>query len=107
MLPESLIPDVLPVPRRRIAEDGDRDVSQTNPDLSENNIDPPPPSPSIQEPTPSTSPSIAEETIGIDDDSEDNEAMQMQQRLTLRELKEQCVERSIPSVGKKIDLVTT
>lgn len=79
MLPDSLIPDVLPIPSRRIAEE-----------------EPLPPTPPL---TPIAS---LEQTT---DASDDTEAAEMQQRLTLRELKEMCGERSLSCAGKKGELV--
>ena len=82
MLPISLIPDVLPTPNRRT---GEVEASA---------------------PSPPRSPIEGEKVVIVEgEEHPDAEASDMQQRLTLRELKEMCTQRSLSTAGKKGDLI--
>lgn len=118
----SLIPDKLPVPERR------RLVPQESPPLTEASREPPPPSPEKATPTEpitveqpekdvvhvvdeSTPPPESKDEVTNADNAEDVMVIEattqsdMEQRMTLRQLRDMCSERNLPTTGKKAELV--
>ena len=121
-LPMSLIPDKLPVPeRRRIAPQeplpsaeakrtpsppSPKDVTTTEPITVEQpdegvihvvDESPPPPEPKKND----TNDENPEDVVVIEATTQSD----MEQRMTLRQLRDMCSERGLPTTGKKADLV--
>ena len=118
----SLIPDKLPVPERR------RVAPQEPPPLTEATREPPPPSPekvtttepiTVERPEEdvihvvdeSTPPPESKDEVANADNAEDVMVIEattqsdMEQRMTLRQLRDMCSERNLPTTGKKAELV--
>ena len=99
MLPVSLIPGVLPVATRRVAETIMETVDETTVETDEKEVE--------TKGDIETKEANAVDTKEGDDDIvvEEDKATHMQQHMTLRELKDMCLSRDLSTSGRKVDLV--